>query len=296
MGELIKPTSDMFIHYLFGKEENNDILKSFVNAVLEDSDFPILKKVTVQNPFNLKAYKNDKLTILDIKAEDESGKIYDIEVQSSGNKMYANRSLYYWARLYADQLKESEIYKELNPVICINLLDFKLIKESDKAHTCFMAYEKDNFNLLLSDHFEIHFIEFPKFKEKMNKLKHRLSDWLLYFTKESLEGKEMGQVLKKNPIILKAHKEYKKFNSSKEIRELHEAREKAIKDRNSLIDSAKEEGIEEGIEQGIELGKKENSYKIAISLLCLLDNVVIAEKTGLTLDEVNNLEANSHKK
>ncbi len=68
--------------------------------------------VEIRNPFNPKKYNYDKLSILDIKATDEDGRIYDVEVQSFGDEFYANRSLYYRAKIYSDQLNESEPFDE----------------------------------------------------------------------------------------------------------------------------------------------------------------------------------------
>lgn len=71
---IVKATSDIFIKYLFGMdtEESNKLVLSFINAVLEDSDFPKIVKVIQKNPFNYKEFINDKHSVLDIKVEDES--------------------------------------------------------------------------------------------------------------------------------------------------------------------------------------------------------------------------------
>ncbi|MFA5518683.1 MAG: PD-(D/E)XK nuclease family transposase [Spirochaetota bacterium] len=74
MKPYIKATSDIFIHYLFGSESNKDLLLSFINAVLEDADMPLISTVEIKNPFNLKKYHYDKLSIIDIKATDEKGR------------------------------------------------------------------------------------------------------------------------------------------------------------------------------------------------------------------------------
>jgi predicted transposase/invertase (TIGR01784 family) len=39
--------------------------------------------VTIENPYNLQDFKDDKLSILDIKAIDQAGAIYDVEMQLS---------------------------------------------------------------------------------------------------------------------------------------------------------------------------------------------------------------------
>lgn len=48
-------------------------------------------------------------------------------------------------------------------------------------------------------------------------------------------------------------------------------------------------GIEKGIEKGIEAGEKKKAIEIAKNLLDVLDSETIATKTGLSLEEVENL-------
>ncbi len=59
-----------------------------------------------------------------------------------------------------------------------------------------------------------------------------------------------------------------------------------------LMEKGREQGVVLGIEKGIEKGEKKKSFEIAISLLGLLGNEVISQKTGLTIEEVNELEKN----
>jgi predicted transposase/invertase (TIGR01784 family) len=90
----IKASSDIFIHYLWGTDKNKDLLISFINTVLEDSEFQPIKDVQIKNPFNRKTFSFDKETVLDIKAIDEQGRQYNIEVQSTGDISFISRRLY----------------------------------------------------------------------------------------------------------------------------------------------------------------------------------------------------------
>ena len=49
------------------------------------------------------------------------------------------------------------------------------------------------------------------------------------------------------------------------------------------------EKIEEGIEQGIQKGIEKGKIDIAINLLDILEDDIIAEKTGLSIEEVKEL-------
>ena len=95
----VLPSSDSFVLYLFGDESNVDLLLSFINAVHIDYDFPLIQSVTIKNPFSLKEFYSEKEIITDVKAVDENGKLYDIEIQSSSSIHFKKRSLYYWAQI-----------------------------------------------------------------------------------------------------------------------------------------------------------------------------------------------------
>ena len=75
----IRPINDFAFKKTFGTPENRPCLISLLSAVLEPSE-PIVE-VTLENPFNLQDFKDDKLSVLDIKAVDRTGAIYDVEIQ-----------------------------------------------------------------------------------------------------------------------------------------------------------------------------------------------------------------------
>jgi predicted transposase/invertase (TIGR01784 family) len=94
------------------RKRHNDILLSLINAIApEDRQIAAIK---LKNPYNVSDYAEGKLSILDIKAEDEHGNLYDIEMQLKGTTFYGKRTLYYWAKIFGSQLDyltEEEIKK-----------------------------------------------------------------------------------------------------------------------------------------------------------------------------------------
>ena len=57
----------------------------------------------------------------------------------------------------------------------------------------------------------------------------------------------------------------------------------------SALNEAERKGIEKGIKQGIEKGIKQRTVELAENLLDVLDNETISLKTGLTVDEIEQL-------
>lgn len=108
------------------------------------------------------------------------------------------RSLYYWAKLYSEQLKISERYGKLKKTICINILDFNTL-DTKKYHSVFKIKE-DEENYILTDLLEIHFLEMEKLK--VDKEYDELDKWITFIKGDSKE--ELREMMKLNPNIDKA--------------------------------------------------------------------------------------------
>ena len=75
----IRPINDFAFKKTFGTTENRVALISLLNAILTPKS-PIID-VTLENPFNPQDFEDANLSILDIKAVDGAGAIYDVEMQ-----------------------------------------------------------------------------------------------------------------------------------------------------------------------------------------------------------------------
>lgn len=282
----IDPLSDIFVLYLFGSPGSNALLLNFINSVLEDVGFQEIVEVEVLNPFNLRTFVNDKLSILDLKAKDENGRVYDIEVQSIANTYYVNRSLYYWARNYSKQLTRTNSYNTLMPVISINLLKGAIFEDIHKVHSVFMPFELEYKDKPLTDHFQIHYIELRKYLEGMD-VNTKLTDWLDYFKSEGNEkGEIMQTLLDRNPIIREAHEIYTRFTTTAELREIYEARESYKMDEMTNLYAAVEQ---ERIKQE-KLREQEKQVTVHKMIKAGISYELISELTNLSISEIEKLK------
>ena len=101
---------------------------------------------------------------MDIKARDEQGQYYNIEMQVVDQSFYTKRALYYWSKVYAAQIKQAQDYGMRTKTISIHLLNFNHLKEEPDYHNVFHILNAKSKNRGFED-FEIHFIELQKFKE-----------------------------------------------------------------------------------------------------------------------------------
>jgi len=285
---MLNPKVDIAFKKLFGVEENKDILMSFINSIVSPKDQ--VKDIILKNPYNEKNFINDKLSILDIKAQEAiTGKWYNLEMQLSNQDFYAKRALYYWSKLYMGQLESGVIYSKLEKTICINILNFKCIEDEENYHNVYKIYNEKSKKLFFDD-LEIHFIELTKYHQKAKNL---LDKWITFLKHENIDEK-IEKELEEIPTIKKAAKVLERMNLSKEEREAYEARLGWLWDEELAIKRAKrigiEKGIKKGIEQGVEIGVEqgimkqnyeviENGIKnnISIETLSLLTKLSIEE-------------------
>ena len=278
----VKKLNDFFIRYFFGLKGDEDLLLSFINAIMIDSNFATFKSVEIMNPFNLSEKANNKESIVDLKAITEDGIIVIIEIQTYSTKNFFERTLYYWSKNYSSVLKKGDEYYELRPVISINLIDDILFDKNDKRmHTCYLLKEK-NSNQILTDHIQLHYVEIPKFDKNADMAesppvaKKELKNWILFL--KSNKEEDMSQLLKEDTIFEKAMKKYNYFTDNENLLNEYDKREAFLVYQHSLMRDFKEEG------------EKNKAILIAKNLKKSgLDIKFISENTGLPIDEIEKL-------
>ena len=294
--EKISPRVDVAFKKIFGVEENKDLLISLINSIVGKEDQVL--DITLLNPYNPQNFRQDKLSILDIKAKGIDGKRFNIEIQISDEADYDKRALYYWAKLYTEQLKVAQDYSTLAKAIGIHILNFTSIPEAENYHNVFHITEKENGFAYFKD-LELHTIELNKFtgdsseelQDIVAKTRNTLDMWVAFLTRHDLLRADKLPKELDNDKLKKALKVLDVLNFSEEERELYEDHLKWLRiEANTLkktAEKAKEEGIAEGIEKGIE----KRNIEVAINMIKQkLDNKLISSVTGLTLEEILKLK------
>jgi predicted transposase/invertase (TIGR01784 family) len=175
----IRPTNDFAFKKTFGSPANKLALVSLLNAILELRHQIV--DVTIENPFNLQDFHDDKLSILDIRAVDGRGAIYDIEMQLSIFSGLVKRIVFYGCEVFAGQLKTGDDYKDLKPVYSICLLEGRLWQDSAKVHHAFRLEDRDT-GRVLQETLEIHTLELGWYNLREEELgtASELDRWLFW--------------------------------------------------------------------------------------------------------------------
>ena len=292
----ISPRVDIAFKKIFGVEENKDLLISLINSIVSNEDQ--VSDIILLNPYNAQNFSREKLSILDIKAQGLDGKRFNIEIQISDEADYDKRALYYWAKLYTEQLEVAEDYSTLSKAIGIHILNFISIPEVDKYHNVFHITEKETGELYFKD-LELHTIELKKFTKDSSeqlsdvvaKVKSSLDMWMAFLTRHDLLQPENLPQNLNDTNIKKALTVLDVMNFNPLERDAYEDHLKWLRIEANTLKKAEAKGVEKGIEQGKEQGIQEGIKQTAINMLKQnLDNSLISSVTGLSKDNILKLK------
>ncbi|SQC85186.1 transposase and inactivated derivative [Clostridium perfringens] len=270
---LLNPQIDFVFKKIFGTEKNKPILINFLNAVIKPTT-PI-KDVEIKNNDIDKDFIEDKFSRLDVKATTSNKEHINIEIQVKNEYNMIQRTLYYWSKMYSEQIQNRDNYSKLERTVCINILNFKYLK-NDKYHNAYRLKEITS-NEELTDLQEIHFIELPKFNEIGNKEyienveeMDALEKWLEFLVEP--ESNTVRQLELSNEEIKLAKSELYRLSMDSKEREQYNMREKAIYDRISALENAETKGKLEGrlegkLESKLEVVRESLSQGLEISLI-----------------------------
>ena len=181
-----------------------------------------------------------------------------MEIQLTRLKVWANRALFYLAKMYADQISPKQNYGVFKKCVSISILDFKLFPEEEDFYSCFHIRE-DTRNFIYTDKMEFHVLELPKLPEELKEDCSNIELWAKFINAERKEDFDM--LAQKDPYIKSAYEQLQVVSQDKEKRLEYEARQKAIWDYNQMVLEAEERGRQQGEEQ-IERINRLNAFLI----------------------------------
>ena len=271
--------TDYAFKKVFGSVENKDILISFLNSLLEFPNGEKIKDLEIVDPYNIPMLKGMKDTYVDVKAKLNDDSTVIIEMQVLNHEGFEKRILYNAAKNYGTQLVKGEDYNLINPVIALTIVDFEMFKDMEKYISRFKLLEKENF-IKYSDDIEMIFIELPKFNKTLEECE-TLGDKWIYFIKNAGDLTVVPKEVKEEKEITKALEVINEACLSQEELEAQYKRKQFI--------SIQKLALRKAINDGLAQGKKEKAIEIAMNLLDVLDDEIIAIKTGLSVEEIKKL-------
>jgi len=297
----LDPKTDFAFKKIFGSPQSKPILIEFLNAFIYQGA-SVIQDLEILDPYQSPQLQGIKDTFLDVKAQLQEGETVLIEMQVLNPLDFNKRVLYNVAKAYSLQLQRGQGYSRLRPVIGLTITDFVLFPERDRPLSHYQLLDRED-SLPYGDDIQLIFVELPKFTKSLEDLETLADQWM-FFLQQTATLDEIPPPLQQNPNFDLAFHIAQTANLSREEFELLERRALAVEDSRNVVRRALLEGLEQGLEQGLQQGLErglqqglqqareavqESRRDIARSLLGLLPTEVIADRTGLTLAEVEAL-------
>ena len=239
----VKPLNDFIFKKIFGEKGNEDILIAFINAVLKRTKKEQIVEVEIiDNKQLTKELILDKTGIIDVRAKTSKGENIDIEVQLTDQGNMDKRTLFYWGKMYLENIKQGQDYTSLEKVITINILDFEFLG-TESYQSSFHLWEDIEKDYMLTDVVEIHFLELPKFRKKKDKdyRENAIERWLMFLEKDTPET-TLKELMSLDTAIEKAEQKIEYLSSDEETMRIYYERERSLHERANMISSAEERG------------------------------------------------------
>ena len=219
----------------------SEIRKGFIAAILNKEPEEIAE-TTLMPTILSKDTEDGKYGILDVRVRMKNGSQMDLEMQVAPFEFWNNRVIFYLSKMYAEQVKEGDKYKNLKPCIHVSILNFNLFHED---RTCFreIAFCDLTTKQKYTDLLEIYVLELKKLPPEQ-KEEPLIIKWMRFLAAESREDFE--KMAGEDNYINEAYEVLQKLSADERKRLEYEARQKAIRDYDSQMSSSREEGIRIG--------------------------------------------------
>ena len=246
--KILTPKNDVVFSALFSAK-NKNLVKSFISSILNQD----ISEIDMDKSTHLiKNFIHNKLGILDLRVKLDN-KIYcNVEVQLNDEGNMPERMLYYWSRLFGNQLKSGNPYDKLQKTISVGIFDFELDNLKNLPGYCskWKIIDDEGRKIILTDLFELYIICLPRLRKysKEKILKDKLAQWMLFI--DDPKSAEVKEIMKSNSDIKQAVQTLEEINDDEEMRRLAELREKAERDEVSAMSFARKQGLHEGEARG----------------------------------------------
>jgi predicted transposase/invertase (TIGR01784 family) len=162
-------------------------------------------------------------------------------MQLLAHRYFRDRVLYYWSRLYQQQLREGQDYDVLRPTISICFVNAVLFKDAPGHHKTFHLLDPVQ-GLTWTDHLVIHLLELPRFRNGPDQLADDQDRWLFFLRHGAdLDTAALPPGLDRPPLR-RALEELQMMAQNETARQQYESRLKMQLDRASGLRAALETG------------------------------------------------------
>lgn len=249
--------NDVAFRKIFGNQKKSIVLISFLNAVLDLEGQNRITKVSIINPYLLPRIAGEKASIIDVRATDQRGRQFIVEMQVADKKGFEKRVQFYTSRDYSMQIEKGDDYPKLKPTYFVGILDFGIGFGKNYLAKHYNIEEETGISVL-SD-IQHRFIQLPKFKKKPHELTTLVDKWT-YFIKHAGKLDVIPDNIDDEGLKT-AYQEANRHLWKKEDLIAYDNASMREQDERGSLALAEERGIEKGLERGLEQGRKKEREK-----------------------------------
>lgn len=296
MGKYLNPKADLTFKKIFG--EHKHLVISLLNAMLPLKDDELVDSIEYWPAEKIpERTEVEKYSIVDVCCKDKKDREFIVEMQMSWTDAFKKRVLLNASKAYVAQSKKGMSYESLQPVYALNFVNEIFQHDvTDYYHYYHLVHDKYTDKVI--DGLHLIFVELPKFKPTTYTERKMQALWLRFLTEidentqevpaELLENAEVSEALE---IVERAAfsdaemRAYDKFWDNVSVQKTLEADWKRKMEQYKAQANEAEAQISE-LEARLAKEKGETARRLK-SLG--IDNTLIAQATGLSIEEIKTL-------
>ncbi|MBR7018581.1 MAG: Rpn family recombination-promoting nuclease/putative transposase [Prevotella sp.] len=290
MSKYINPFTDVGFKKIFGQEINKDLLIDFLNSLLKGER--VINNVTFLDKEQVGEFKDDRSLIYDVYCETDSGEKIIVEMQNKSQPYFKNRSIYYAAQSVARQGERgSEWGFDVKAVYCISFLNFRQAGISEKFRTDIALMDMQS-RLPFSDKIRLIYLQLPLFTKEVRECENQFERWI--YVLKNMEKLNRYPFEIKDKVFKKLIETCDVASWTREERIKYDRALKRYRDTLAVMEGQKQEGRAEGRAEGIKEGKEQGRKEAQLDIARNFKQSgipidVIAQNTGLSIEEINSL-------
>lgn len=282
----INPFTDFGFKKLFGSEPNKDLLIDFLNQVLPGKHK--VKDLTYARTEQLGNSEADRKAIFDLYCIGESGERFIVEMQKAKQNFFKDRSVYYSSFPIQEQARKGDWNYQLAAVYLIGILDFTFSDEERELEVRHEVQLKDQKCRVFYEKLTYIYLEMPNFSKSEGELQSNFDKWM--YVLQQLPHLQSRPPALQERVFQKLFEAAEIARFTPDEKNKYEESLKYYRDLKNVVDSSFDEGKAEGKAEGLAEGKAEGKAEIALQMkLKGLETSLIAEVTGLSVEEIENL-------
>jgi predicted transposase/invertase (TIGR01784 family) len=294
------PKTDFVFKRIFGTEVHKRLLIELLNALLELDDEHRIVDLKYLSPEQHVPIDELKLSLVDVKCLDQSGRHYVVEMQVLNVEGFEKRVVYNTSKAYVTQLRTGEDYPQLDDVVGVTICDFLLWPEPPQTGgppvpmLSRWRMQEQHAGARALDHIQFVFLELPKYQAGDEP--DGLIDRWAYFFREAKNLDVVPPVLASPPFRDALEVARISYFSAAEL-EVYDQAKIAEQDARGALSLAELHGraagriagLEEGLARGHEEGLAEGLRR-AIRSLCKAFDVELDPERDAALGTMESAE------